>query len=58
MTDRVTRPEPERIIPSSPFEVVFRAPVLAIDDEDDDTAPPVMPERPASRRRRSRSRRR
>ncbi|MBB4701015.1 DEAD/DEAH box helicase [Sphaerisporangium siamense] len=41
------RPEPERIIPSSPFAIVFRSPDLATDD---DVAPSAASERVQRRR--------
>ncbi|WP_410007816.1 DEAD/DEAH box helicase [Planotetraspora sp. A-T 1434] len=43
------RPEPERIIPASPFVVVFQSPDLAT--EDDDPAPSAATERAQQRRR-------
>ncbi|WP_245647076.1 DEAD/DEAH box helicase [Microtetraspora niveoalba] len=49
------RQEPERIIPPSPFVVVFRSPDLAT--EDDIPAPSAATERAAQRRRPARSRR-
>jgi superfamily II DNA/RNA helicase len=47
-------PQPERIIPASPFVVVFQSPDLAT--EDDDPAPSAATERAQSRRRVSRPR--
>ncbi|MBB5627555.1 DEAD/DEAH box helicase [Sphaerisporangium krabiense] len=44
---RHVRPEPERIIPSSPFAIVFRSPDLAVDD---DVAPSAASERVQRRR--------
>ncbi|MEV4455275.1 DEAD/DEAH box helicase [Microbispora sp. NPDC049633] len=43
------RPEPERIIPASPFAIVFRSPDIATDD--DDIAPSAASERAQQRRR-------
>ncbi|WP_211589669.1 DEAD/DEAH box helicase [Microbispora sp. H11081] len=43
------RPEPERIIPASPFSIVFRSPDLAT--ADDDPAPSAASERAQQRRR-------
>ncbi|MBX6383392.1 MAG: DEAD/DEAH box helicase [Microbispora sp.] len=48
------RPEPERIIPTSPFMIIFKSPDLATDD--DDPAPSAASERAQQRRRQSRSR--
>ncbi|GGO27767.1 hypothetical protein GCM10010116_55690 [Microbispora rosea subsp. aerata] len=48
------RPEPERIIPTSPFMIIFRSPDLATDD--DDPAPSAASERAQQRRRSSRPR--
>ncbi|WP_230985615.1 DEAD/DEAH box helicase [Microbispora oryzae] len=48
------RPEPERIIPASPFAIVFRSPDLATDD--DDLAPSAASERAQQRRRPARPR--
>ncbi|MEU8196924.1 DEAD/DEAH box helicase [Microbispora amethystogenes] len=45
----VARQEPERIIPASPFMVVFKSPDLATDD--DDPAPSAATERAQQRRR-------
>ncbi|WP_327047807.1 DEAD/DEAH box helicase [Microbispora sp. NBC_01189] len=45
----VARQEPERIVPASPFMVVFRSPDLATDD--DDPAPSAATERAQQRRR-------
>ncbi len=50
----VARQEPERIIPASPFMVVFRSPDLATDD--DDPAPSAATERAQQRRRPARPR--
>ncbi|WP_239115039.1 DEAD/DEAH box helicase [Planotetraspora kaengkrachanensis] len=47
-------PQPERIVPASPFVVVFQSPDLAT--EDDDPAPSAATERAHSRRRPSRPR--
>ncbi|MEU9888327.1 DEAD/DEAH box helicase [Sphaerisporangium sp. NPDC051011] len=44
----VARPEPERIIPPSPFAIIFRSPDLAVDD--DDVAPSAASERVQRRR--------
>ncbi|MFG1825799.1 DEAD/DEAH box helicase [Microbispora bryophytorum] len=43
------QPEPDRIVPSSPFMIVFRSPDLATDD--DDLAPSAASERAQQRRR-------
>ncbi|MET8053460.1 DEAD/DEAH box helicase [Streptosporangium sp. NPDC005286] len=43
------RPQPEKIIPSSPFAVIFKSPDLASDD--DEIAPSAASERVQSRRR-------
>ncbi|WP_222709531.1 DEAD/DEAH box helicase [Microbispora sp. CSR-4] len=43
------KPEPERIIPASPFMIVFKSPDLATDD--DDPAPSAATERAQQRRR-------
>lgn len=45
----VTRPQPEKIIPPSPFSVIFKSPDLA--SEDDEIAPSAASERVQSRRR-------
>ncbi|RCG18658.1 DEAD/DEAH box helicase [Sphaerisporangium album] len=50
----VARPEPERIIPPSPFAIIFRSPDLAVDD--DDVAPSAASERVQQRRRPSQQR--
>ncbi len=50
----VVRQEPERIIPASPFMVVFKSPDLATDD--DDPAPSAATERAQQRRRPARPR--
>ncbi|MDA0638442.1 hypothetical protein OUY22_33975, partial [Nonomuraea sp. MCN248] len=42
------RREPERIIPASPFSVIFQSPDLATDD--DDIAPSAATERKQQRR--------
>ncbi|MFC4532457.1 DEAD/DEAH box helicase [Sphaerisporangium dianthi] len=49
----VARPEPERIIPASPFSIVFRSPDLATDD---DVAPSAASEQRQQRRRPSNQR--
>ncbi|GLW07539.1 hypothetical protein Misp01_26690 [Microtetraspora sp. NBRC 13810] len=44
-----TRPEPERIVPASPFTVIFQSPDLATDE--DEIAPSAATERAQQRRR-------
>ncbi|ETK31199.1 DEAD/DEAH box helicase [Microbispora sp. ATCC PTA-5024] len=51
---RASGSEPERIIPASPFSIVFRSPDLATDD--DDIAPSAATERAQQRRRPGRPR--
>ncbi|GAA4230051.1 superfamily II DNA/RNA helicase [Streptosporangium album] len=47
--DPAPRPQPEKIIPPSPFSVIFQSPDLATDD--DEIAPSAASERAQSRRR-------